>query len=324
MKIYRDLGEVPPLDGRVVTIGAFDGVHLGHRALLRLLRELAVARGLSATVLTFDRHPAEVVRPELAPPILTPLEHKLSLLADTGDVDECVVLTFDEARSKESAEVFVSSVLGAALAARVVVVGADFHFGHRRRGNVELLSQMGPDLGFEVLGLGLVATPDGSSVATLDSPPYSSTRVRLLLASGDVEAASEVLGRDHTVTGRVEHGDGRGAELGFPTANVSVSERLCLPGDGVYAGYLTTEDDVERLAAISLGRRPTFYATGGLRLLEAHVLDFSGDLYGQQATVRFGARIRPQMRFEGPSAAADLVSRMRLDVEACRALLDRS
>ena len=322
MRVYRDpteLASVPgnprgnPRDevvGRAVTIGAFDGVHLGHQAVLRLVRELARARGLSATVLTFDRHPAEVVRPGSAPKLLTTLDQKLELLEATGSVDECVVLPFDETRSKEPAEQFVEELLASALRARRVVVGADFHFGYRRHGDVPLLQRMGAELGFETIGLGLVAAPDGDA-----GIPYSSTRIRELLTAGDVEGAAAALGRPHEVRGPVEHGDARGRELGFPTANVSVPERICLPADGVYAGTFAGTDGVDRPAAISLGRRPTFYADAGLLLLEAHVLDFDGDLYGQAARVRFTRRIRPQERFDDVDA---LVARMHRDVEEAR------
>ncbi len=306
MRISRDATEVEPAE-RAVAIGAFDGVHLGHRAVLRLVRDLARARDLSATVMTFDRHPAEVVRPQSAPCLLTTLEQKLELLGATGEVDECFVLTFDAARSKEPAEQFVEEILASVLRARVVVVGADFHFGYRRHGDVPLLQRMGAELGFETIGLGLVAPAD--------APPYSSTRVRQLLGAGDVAGAAAILGRMHEVRGPVEHGDQRGRELGFPTANVSVPERICLPSDGVYAGTFTAADGVERVAALSLGRRPTFYAEHGLLLLEAHVLDFDGDLYDQVATVRFGDRLRGQERFERVDA---LVAQMRRDVDATR------
>ena len=237
-------------------------------------------------MLTFDRHPAEVVRPGSAPKLLTTLDQKLELLEATGAVDECVVLTFDEARSKEPAEQFVEELLASVLRARLVVVGADFHFGYRRHGDVPLLQRMGAELGFETIGLGLVAARDGATGGD-GGTPYSSTRVRELLAAGDVEGAAAILGRPHEVRGPVEHGDGRGRELGFPTANVSVPERICLPADGVYAGTFVAADGVERVAALSIGRRPTFYAEHGLLLLEAYVLDFDGDLYGQDAPVRF-------------------------------------
>jgi riboflavin kinase/FMN adenylyltransferase len=319
MIVWRDPSEVGPpqasgAGGRAVAIGAFDGVHLGHQAVLRLVRDLARARGLTSTVLTFDRHPAEVVRPGSAPKLLTTLEQKLELLEATGAVDECLVLAFDEARSKEPAEDFVAEVLAGVLGARLVVVGADFHFGYRRHGDVALLQRMGAELGFEVLGLGLVASPE-SEAAPDGGLPYSSTRARTLLAHGDVELAASILGRPHEVRGRVERGDGRGRELGFPTANVAVPERLCLPADGVFVGTYIGEDGVERPAALSLGRRPTFYADSGMLLLEAHLLDFEGDLYGQDARVRFLHRLRPQERFDGVEA---LVEQMNHDVEATR------
>jgi len=299
--------------GAVVTIGAYDGVHLGHQAVLRLVRELADARGLEAALVTFDRHPAEVVRPESAPRLLTTLEQRLELLDATGDLDLCWVLTFDEARSKEAAEDFVREVLVEGVGARLVVVGADFHFGHRRGGNVPLLERMGAEFGFEVLGLGLVAV-EGDATGV----PYSSTRIRELLAKGEVAEAARLLGRPHEVRGVVERGDQRGAEhLGMPTANLTVPERICLPADGVYAGTFVAEDGVERAAAISVGTRPTFYEDGDV-LVEAYVLDFDGDLYGQRVKVRFREWVRGQERFDSTDA---LVEQMNADVEATRRIL---
>ncbi|MBM3672829.1 MAG: bifunctional riboflavin kinase/FAD synthetase [Actinobacteria bacterium] len=314
--VYDLVGHTPAETGAVVTIGAYDGVHLGHQAVLRLVRELATARDREAVCLTFDRHPAEVVRPESAPKELTELDQKLELLAATGFVDTVCVLTFDKERSKEPAQDFVRADLVDGLGARQVVVGADFHFGHRRHGNVRLLEQMGAELGFEVVGLGLVTAVDDPTAL-----PYSSTQVRELLAAGDVRAAAQVLGRPprpHEVRGPVERGDARGRELGFPTANVAVPERVCLPADGIYAGTFLGEDGVERPAAISLGRRPTFYVDAKKSLLEAFVLDFEGDLYGQQVKVRFVERIRGEEQFDSVEA---LVEQMTKDVEATRGIL---
>jgi riboflavin kinase/FMN adenylyltransferase len=314
MKIFREPAEVlAEPAARAVAIGAFDGVHLGHQAVLRLVRDLAQARGLVSTVCTFDRHPAEVVRPESAPKLLTTLEQKLELLEATGAVDEVFVLTFDETRSKEPAEQFVEEILSSVLHAGLVVVGADFHFGYRRHGDVPLLQRMGAELGFETIGLGLVAPDDSVNTAT----PYSSTRVRQALAAGDVETATMILGRPHEVRGPVEHGDARGRELGFPTANVAVPERIALPLDGVYAGTFIGADGVERAAALSIGRRPTFYAANGMLLLEAYLLDFDGDLYDQAVKVRFTHRIRGQERFD---SVDDLIAQMARDVENIRSL----
>jgi riboflavin kinase / FMN adenylyltransferase len=317
VRVVTDIdGFEAPARGAVVTIGAFDGVHLGHRAVLRLVRELASARRHDAVVLTFDRHPATVVRPESAPKVLTPLAQKLELLEGTGFVDTTCVLTFDEARSLEPAEDFVREVLVAGLGARIVVIGADFHFGNRRHGNLRLLEQMGAELHFEVVGLGLVPV-DGDPTGL----PYSSTKIRQLLATGDVATVASLLDRPprpYEVRGTVVVGDQRGRELGFPTANVAVPVEVCLPGDGIYAGAYVDEAGIERAAAISLGRRPTFYPDAEASLLEAYVLDFDGDLYGQAAKVRFMDRLRGEEKFESVDA---LVEQMRRDVDAVRSVL---
>jgi riboflavin kinase / FMN adenylyltransferase len=314
MLVVRSLDACQELPaGSVVTIGAFDGIHLGHQALLRLVREEADRRGHATALVTFDRHPAQVVRPESAPKLLTTLDQKLELLEATGLVDHAVVLTFDEKRRRESAEDFVTEVLDGCLRARLVVVGADFHFGNGRRGNVALLQRMGADLGFDVIGLELVSKPGDVT--------YSSTLVRRRLAEGDVRGAAEILGRPHEVRGAVVEGDRRGRDLGFPTANVAVPEEICLPAAGIYAGTFTGTDGEARPAAISLGRRPTFYDDQPYLLLEAYLLDFSGDLYGQGASVRFVERIRSEQRFESVEA---LIEAMHRDVEETRRVLGGS
>lgn len=319
MRIVDDLGELSAaLDdepGAVVTIGVYDGVHLGHHAVLRLVRELADARGLGAVCVTFDRHPAEVVRPESAPKLLTTPEQKLELLAATGYLDLAFVLTFDQARSQEPADDFVREVLADAAHARLVVVGADFHFGKGRGGDVALLQRMGAELGFEVLGVGLEAAPGGTAQGGVI---YSSTAIRELLAAGDVAAAAELLGRPHEVRGVVVEGDRRGRELGYPTANVAVPNRCCLPADGIYAGSFVGADGVERMTAISLGRRPTFYESAESSLLEAHVLDFDDDLYGDAAKVRFVQHLRGEQRFD---SIDELIAQIARDVDAAREVL---
>ncbi len=291
---------VAPAAGTAVTIGAYDGVHRGHQFVIGHLRRLAAAGGLDSVVLTFDRHPAAVVRPTSAPMLLTDLDQKLELLADTG-VDHTVVLHFDQARSQEEPEDFVREVLAGALGARMVVVGEDFHFGRRRRGNVELLAAMGASLGFEVVHVPLLART-------------SSTEVRRLLAAGDVVAAAELLGRPYEVRGVVEKGDQRGRELGYPTANVAVPADILLPAPGIYAGWYGGA----QAAAISVGRRPTFKDGASPVVLEAYLLDFSGDLYGQPAQVSFVSRLRDEERYD---SVDDLLAQMALDVEATRAAL---
>ena len=313
MRVVHDLTILEaPADGSVVTIGAYDGVHLGHQAVLRLVHELAAARGHDAVCLTFDRHPAEVVRPDSAPCLLTTLDQKLELLDASGYLDTTVVIAFDEERSREPAEGFVHEVLVTGLHARVVVVGADFHFGYRRHGTVRLLEQMGAELGFEVVGLGLVPVVGDPGL------PYSSTAVRTLLSEGRVAEVAALLGRPprpYELRGSVVTGDGRGRTLGYPTANVDVAARQCLPADGIYAGTFVAEDGVERVGAISLGRRPTFHADATRSLLEVYVLDFDGDLYGQAVKVRVQARLRGEERFDSVDA---LIAQMQLDVETTR------
>ncbi|MFZ0665445.1 MAG: bifunctional riboflavin kinase/FAD synthetase [Acidimicrobiales bacterium] len=296
---------VPPVQGGAVTIGAYDGVHLGHQMILKDLRERADQLGLVTEVVTFDRHPATVVRPNSAPLQLTDLEQKLELLAACG-VDRTVVIPFDEARASETAEDFVSEVLVGALGARLVVVGSDFHFGHHRLGNVELLGQMGEKLGFEVCGVALKSDSSGLDI--------SSTRIRELISEGRVEDAAVALGRYHELRGEVVRGDARGgSELGFPTANVAVGPGMALPKVGIYAGWYLQPDGTRHQAAVSLGYRPTFTDGAGSVpiLLEAHLLDFDADLYNQRARIAFVKRLRDELRFD---SVDDLIAQMERDV----------
>lgn len=310
MEVILDQAACPrPEQGTVVTIGAYDGVHLGHRALITEVRDRAAHLGCASAVVTFDRHPAMVVRPESAPKLLTDLEQKLELLEETG-VDYALVVHFDEARSHESAEDFVHEVLVGCMNAKAVVVGHDFHFGHGRRGNVALLTQLGADAGFDVLGIRLA----GDAAAA-----YSSTRIRGLLSEGDVVTAATLLGRFHEVRGVVTRGDARGRELGFPTANVQVPGEVLLPADGIYAGWYRRPDGTRHMAALSVGRRPTFYEHADASLLEAYLLDFDGDLYDEPAAVQFVARLRDEERFDSVDA---LVRRIGDDVAATRTVLE--
>ncbi|HZT68111.1 MAG TPA: bifunctional riboflavin kinase/FAD synthetase [Acidimicrobiales bacterium] len=312
MEVVAEPGRFPAFPrGSIITIGAYDGVHRGHQAIIGEVRSRAAAQGCASVVVTFDTHPARVVRPESAPLLLTDLDQKLELLAATG-VDFTVVVHFDEERAAETAEDFVSDLLVGKLSARGIVVGHDFHFGHDRRGNVALLSEMGNRLGFDVVGMHLVADRTAGQVV-------SSTRIRGLLAEGDVVEAAALLGRPHEVRGTVDKGDGRaGSQLGFPTANVAVPPDILLPLDGIYAGWYLRPDGTVLTAAISLGLRPTFYPEGGPRLLEAYLLDFSGDLYGEAARVRFVSRIRDEVRFDSAEA---LVEQMHRDVAEVRTAL---
>lgn len=313
MQVLRDPGACPaPTEGSVVTIGAYDGVHLGHRTVIAEVRRMAAERGLRSAVVTFDRHPASVVRPDSAPKLLCDLEQKLELLGETG-VDVTLVVPFDAARAAESAEDFVRDVLVGCLGAEVVVVGEDFHFGHGRRGNVALLRAMGAELGFEVDGLALRGT-DGLPAEA----PVSSTRIRRALLAGELAEANGLLGRPHEVRGTVVHGDARGRELGFPTANVAVPDDILLPADGIYAGWYERPDGPVHATAMSLGRRPTFHDDQTYSLLECHLLGFDGDLYDEPAVVRFVARLRGEVRFDSVDA---LVAQMGHDCAEAAAVL---
>jgi riboflavin kinase/FMN adenylyltransferase len=300
-----------PGERTVITIGAYDGLHLGHQAVIARVRALAAARGARSAIVTFDRHPATIVRPESAPKLLTDHDQRLELLEQTG-IDAAVVLPFDEAQSQESPLSFVERVLVRCLRTECVVVGEDFHFGRHREGNVALLRELGETHGFEVMPLPLVGRVDG-----IDEP-VSSTAIRRALAGGDVELAATMLGRPFEARGTVVAGDRRGRLLGFPTANVEVPNRVCLPADGVYAGWYERPDGVVHPSAINLGRRPTFYEHADSSLLEAHLLDFDGDLYGETARIRFTNFLRSERKFDGIDA---LVEQLRHDVEHARGLL---
>ncbi len=313
MLVITDASTQPFPDERtVVTIGVYDGLHLGHQAVIAHVRELAEARGARSAVLTFDRHPATVVRPESAPLLLTDAEQRMELFAAT-DVDVAVVLPFDAERAAEPASAFVEEVLVECLRAEAVVVGEDFHFGHHREGNVDLLRKLGQVHGFEVVPLPLVGRDDGVD------EPVSSTAIRRALAGGDVGRAAEMLGRPFEARGTVVRGDQRGRLLGFPTANVEVWNRVCIPADGVYAGWYVRPDGGQHACAINIGRRPTFYEHADHSLLEAHLLDFEGDLYGERAVVRFVEFLRSERKFDGVDA---LISQLALDVEHARTVLD--
>ncbi len=310
MEVLHNPGECSSLHPCAVTIGAYDGVHTGHRLVIDRVRRVAAEQGLAVGVVTFDRHPASVVRPESAPQLLTDLDQKLELLAETG-IDYVLLVHFDETRAGESAEDFVREVLVGCLDTKAVVVGHDFHFGKDRRGSVPMLQDMGAVLGFDVTGLRLFS-------GGLDRDPISSTRIRKLLAEGSVGEAASLLGRPHQVRGVVAHGDRRGRLLGFPTANVSLPDEIALPADGVYAGWYRRPDGIRRPTAVSLGRRPTFYTESGLQLLECYLLDFDGDVYGETAQVDFVAHLRAQARFESSQA---LIDQMGRDVVTARRVL---
>jgi len=312
VQVITDAAQRPWAEPTVVTIGAYDGVHIGHQAVIAEVRRIAAERNARSAVVTFDRHPAAIVRPESAPRLLTDLDQKLEVLATTG-IDGTFVVTFDERRANEEPEEFVQEVLVDGLNVVAVVIGEDFHFGHHRRGNVPLLRELGARDGFEVLPVPLIGRADGVE------EPVSSTAVRRALAGGEVDIAAHMLGRPYEVRGIVVVGDKRGRLLGFPTANVEVPNQVCLPSDGVYAGWYERPDGRVHPCAINLGRRPTFYEHADHSLLEAHLLDFTDDLYGERAEVRFVHFLRSERKFDGVDA---LIAQLKQDVEAARHTLD--
>jgi riboflavin kinase/FMN adenylyltransferase len=260
--------------GHALTIGAYDGVHLGHRAVIRSTQQTAASLGVDMAVVTFDPHPAQVLRPGNAPQLLTDTEQKLELLDQCG-VDTVVVVPFDEERATETAEQFVQQVLVGCLQARAIIVGHDFRFGANRAGNVSILRAMGAEFGFDVEGVQLLPRPDGKVES------ISSTAVRRALAGGEVATAARMLGRHYEIRGPVVEGDQRGRTIGFPTANVAVPRQIALPADAVYAGWYVDPEGHKLPAAVNIGKRPTFYQDAEHSLVEAHLLDFDGDLYGQ-------------------------------------------
>jgi riboflavin kinase/FMN adenylyltransferase len=310
VEVITDLSESPlPGQRSVITIGAYDGVHRGHQAVIAEVKALAAQCDCRSVVVTFDRHPASIVRPESAPNLLTDLDQKLELLSATG-VDATVLVRFDEDQSYESATDFVVRVLVDGLATRTVVVGEDFHFGRQRSGNVALLRELGQLYDFEVYPRDLVGRSDGVD------EPISSTAIRRALAGGQVELAASMLGRPFEARGIVVRGDQRGRQLGVPTANVEVPNKVCLPADGVYAGWYERPDGRTHACAINLGRRPTFYEHADHSLLEAHLLDFDDDLYGEPARVRFTNFLRSERKFDGIDA---LIMQLKLDIDHARA-----
>jgi len=311
MQVIRDNQPSDSSKRSVVTIGAYDGVHRGHQAVIGQVRKEAQQLGCQSVVVTFDKHPASVVRPASAPKLLTDLDQKLELLQQTG-IDAALIVEFNRERSTEDPALFVKRVLVDTLRARVVVVGEDFHFGFNRGGNVAMLRELGKQFDFQVEPVKLIARPDGVE------EPVSSTSIRRALAGGQVEIATNLLGRAYEVRGVVVNGDKRGRSIGFPTANVEVPNAMCLPADGVYAGRFRCDDGSVHACAINLGRRPTFFEHADHSLLEAHLLDFSGDLYGQKVSVTFEHFLRSERKFDGLEA---IKTQLQLDVAAARLAL---
>lgn len=299
MIILRDDESAPGSHASAVAIGVFDGLHLGHQRVIGQVRSLASAHGARATIVTFDPHPALVLAPESAPLQLGTLEQRLEGFEALG-VDQVRILHFTPAMAQESAQHFVERVLVGELRACCVVVGEDFHFGHDRGGNVALLSLEGEKHHFEVYAAPIYG----------GNQRWSSTAVRHALGSGDLFSANALLGRPFTLRGVVEHGDARGATLGFKTANLALDARQQLPALGIYAGAARTAPRTWWPASISVGTRPQFYDDGKV-LVEVHLSDYDGDLYGRDLDVAFMSRLRGEMTF---ASTEELVAQIEQDV----------
>ena len=293
--------------GTVATVGTFDGVHRGHQAVVRRAVERARAARLRSIVVTFDPHPAEVLRPDRAPLLLTPGDERLEALAELG-LDYCAVLPFTPELAAYDAEAFVRLVLIPRLGMRELLVGFDNGFGRDRAGSVEVLERLGGEMGFPVEVVPPVTFPDGTRI--------SSTAVRQAVSAGDLERAAEALGRPYAVSGTVRHGDARGRTIGYPTLNLSPpTAKKLLPPPGVYAVRAQTPTGAFG-GMLNLGPRPTF---GDDRLsLEAHLFDASGDWYGARVRLDFVSRLRDVRRFDGPD---ELREQLRRDDEAARRVL---
>ena len=328
MKTYYGIDILePPPDGTVITIGTFDGVHLGHRALIARAINEAADRGASSAVVSWDRHPAATLRPDKMPALLCSPERKVELLSERGQ-DILAVLPFDEELSQWSAERFVEEVLVRGLGARAVVVGENWRFGKGAAGNVQLLTEMGGGLGFDVVGMKLEESGD---------EPVSSSRIRKLIAEGDLDGAAALLGRRFDLDGVVVHGDDRGKSLGFPTANVELPPGLAHPPRGVYAGRARVGGDATMLppeegdpvprgwyrAAINIGVNPTFGGDPNVHpaRVEAYLLDLDADIYGAELRVELWSRLRDEEKF---ATVEDLVAQMHKDVEVTKDIVEET
>lgn len=315
MQRWHGLDAVPSGWGRcVVTIGVFDGVHRGHAEIIGEAVRLAAARGVPSVLLTFVPHPSEVVRPGSHPPVLTTLVRRGELVEQLG-VDVFCALPFTLEFSQMTPAEFAHEALVARLHASAVVVGDNFRFGHRAAGDITTLAELGDTFGFTAHDISLLR--EGET-------PISATYIRSCVQAGDMEAAAAALGRPHRVDGIVERGDERGRALGFPTANLRADAWAAVPADGVYAGNVYRLDEWGRtmpgpplgMGAISVGTNPTFEVRQ--RRVEAYLLDFDRDLYGDGLGVEFAYRLRGMERFDNVDA---LIAQMRDDVKRTRELL---
>jgi riboflavin kinase/FMN adenylyltransferase len=307
MQVARSLAELPrPARPSVVTIGNFDGVHRGHQAILARVVERARALGAAPALVTLDPHPLKVLRPESAPPLILPLEERIRLVEEAG-IELMLILPFTLPFSRTPAESFVREVLVEGLRCQEAHLGSNFHFGRDQEGDVDLLRRLGPRYGFVADKVPEVFYKDFL---------ISSSLVRSTVMEGQVALARRLLGRPFTLLGEVVRGDGRGHAIGFPTANLAARNEL-LPGDGVYVTRVVV-DGRRRRSATNVGRRPTF--GGHERVVETHLLDFQGDLYGRPLRLEFLKRLRGERRFAGADELREQIGR---DVARARSYFRR-
>lgn len=305
MKLIHAANELKPGSKRVcLAIGFFDGVHLGHQQIIRQTIADARPHNAIALVLTFDRHPNAVVAPDRVPPLIYSLPQKLRAIESLG-ADTLLLIHFDEKFSRQTGEEFIRRLSRDLGKIQSLCVGADFVFGHRRSGDVALLKKLGAKTGFTVHGLAAVS---------LDGRIVSSTRIREAIRAGRLDAASQMLGRPYAISGRVMAGDRVGRQLGFPTANLDVAG-LILPPNGVYTGLARVKQKTYRVA-LNLGFRPTMAPAARRLCVEAHLLDFDGNLYGEELTVEIGGKLREEKKFDSPAELHRQISR---DLAALRA-----
>jgi riboflavin kinase/FMN adenylyltransferase len=286
-----------------LAIGVFDGVHLGHQQIIRQTVADARQHDAIALVITFDRHPGTVVAPDRVPPLIYSLPQKLGAIESLG-ADTLLLIHFDRAFSEQTGEAFIRGLARDLGKIQSICVGSDFVFGHQRSGNVALLEKLGDKLGFTVHGLAAVS---------LDNQIVSSTRIREAIRAGNLDAASQMLGRPYAISGRVVAGDGVGRKLGFPTANLDAAG-LVLPPNGVYIG-LAKIGDKPQPVALNIGFRPTLATDGPQLRVEAHLLDFSGDLYGQELEIEIGEKLRDERKF---GSLEELKAQIARDVAEAR------
>jgi riboflavin kinase/FMN adenylyltransferase len=298
MKIIRTANELKPANRKAcLAIGFFDGVHLGHQQIIRQTIADAHQHGAVALALTFDRHPNAVVAPNRVPPLIYALPQKLRAIESLG-MDTLLLIHFDEKFSRLTGGEFIRGLARDFGSIHSISVGADFVFGHRRSGNVASLEKLGAELGFSVHGLAAVS---------LDGHVVSSTRIREAIRAGNLDAANQMLGRPYAISGRVVEGNHLGQQLGFPTANLDATE-LALPPNGVYAGFANAKGKTHRVA-LNIGLRPTVAPMAPRVCVEAHLLDFNGELYGEELEIEIGQKLREEAKFASQAELREQIAR---------------